>query len=278
MVKALAHDMAARAREAHGMLRSCCLCARRCGVNRLRGEHGYCGLDGRAYVFREMVHYGVELDLVPAHALYVAGCNMSCVFCTARQWNAAPEAADAWNTRSLKARVAERRTEGARTLFFVGGEPTVSLPAIFDLLAVLPEAPTVVWDSNMYMSQEARGILEGAVDVYVADFKFGNNRCALEVADAPDYAETVVGNLMFAERTASLIVRHLVLPGHFDCCFLRVVELLRSALEAPRLALRGEYMPPAGLPAGAPLGRYVAEEEFNRARSAAQAMGVQLVD
>lgn len=278
MGNTLANEMAARVREAHRMLRSCRLCARVCGVNRLKGERGYCGLDGRAYVFREMMHYGVELDLVPAHALYVAGCNMSCAFCTGRDWNTAPEDADAWNTRFLKERVVQRRREGAKTLFFVGGEPTVSLPAIFDLLAALPEVPTVVWDSNMYMSPETREILEGAVDVYVADFKFGNNRCALEVADAPDYVETVTENILFAERTASLIVRHLLLPGHFDCCFMPVLKWAKSALRVPALALRGEYMPPAGLPAGSALGRYIADGEYEHALSTMRKMGVAPID
>lgn len=271
-------DIATRAREARRMLTACNLCPRRCGVNRLEGEIGYCGLDGGAYWFREMIHYGQEMEVIPSHSIYLAGCNMRCVFCTALYWNTDPQGAEPWDTAAMKARVELRREEGARTLLFVGGEPTLSLPAILDLLAELPDDVPIVWDSNMYFSPEARALLRGVVDVYVADLKFGNDRCAQEVAVAPDYLEAVMENLSFAEDTASLIVRHLLMPGHTECCFKPAMELLRRELRAPRLALRGEYMPPVRPPRQSALARYLSNGEFQRALTVAEEMAIELVD
>ena len=266
-----------RARAVRGLLGSCALCARRCGVDRLSGELGYCGLGADAHCFREILHYGVELELAPAHAVYLAGCNMRCAFCTAEDWNARPGTAAPLDAAAMAGRVEARRREGARTLMFVGGEPTVSLPAVLDLLARLPDVPTVVWDSNMYMTPAAMDLLTGVVDVYVADLKFGNDGCAEALADAPDYLAVVRDNLLRAEQTASLIVRHLLLPGHFDCCFRPALDWLVASLKAPRLALKGEYMPPQPANSRAPA-RYISEEEFERARELAQRAGVELVE
>ena len=42
-------------------LQDCRLCPRRCGVDRLHGQKGYCGLDATVRWFREMVYEGEEM-------------------------------------------------------------------------------------------------------------------------------------------------------------------------------------------------------------------------
>jgi putative pyruvate formate lyase activating enzyme len=270
-------DLRMRREAAAAMLRNCRLCPRACGVDRTRGESGYCGLGSGARCFREILHYGVELELAPAHAVYLTGCNMRCVFCTAWYWNATPAAAAPFDAPAMVQRVERRLGEGARTLLFVGGEPTVSLAAVLDLLARLPHVPRVALDSNMYASSGVMDLLAGVVDVYVADLKFGNDRCATELADTPRYCEVVTGNLLLAQEAGAVIVRHLLLPGHFECCLRPIIEWMRDSLAAPRLSLRGEYMPPERKAEGAP-GRYVTADEHRRAADAARDMDIELVD
>ena len=271
-------DLRARADQARRLLCACRLCPRRCGVDRTRGQTGYCGLDAGAYWFRELVDYAEEIELIPAHAIYVTGCNMRCVFCMTGSWNADPAGGTAWDTPDLSRRVRRRRREGARTLWFVGGEPTLSLAAILDLVADVPDVGPVVWDSNMYFAPDARDLLRGVVDVYTADFKFGNNRCARDVADAPHYVETVTENLRFAYETATLIVRHLLVPGHLDCCCRPVLEWVGRELPGVRVSLRGNYMPPDGPTRDPALRRYVTDAEHDRACALAQHLGIALAE
>jgi putative pyruvate formate lyase activating enzyme len=47
-------------------LQSCRLCPRNCGVNRLAGQTGYCGVDDQLYCFREMLYCGEEKELCPS--------------------------------------------------------------------------------------------------------------------------------------------------------------------------------------------------------------------
>lgn len=268
-------DLAPRVKE---ILTSCCLCFRRCGVNRFEGQTGYCGLTSNAHYFGELINCSQELALIPSHTILFAGCNLRCDFCSTWNWNQEPDSAYPWNAKAMAPRVAKRRQEGARTLYFVGGEPTVSLFGAVDLIERLPSRYSIVWDSNMTMTVEARELLSRFVDVYAADFKFGNEQCAKEIADAIDYVSVVTENLRFAQRTARLIVRHLLIPGHFECCCLPILEWVSQELHQPRLHLRAAYMPRQKGMKHPDLTRYLKEQEFSRAVFAARELGIELID
>lgn len=272
------HTLAERAAEARGRLRACDLCALGCGVNRLAGERGVCGLGDKTHWFREMTVFGIELELIPAHAIYLTGCNIRCAHCNVAERNLQPEAARPWDGAEMAGRVALRRREGARTLLLLGGEPTVNLPALLEMLAALPERPPVAWDSNMLLSPAARALLEGVVETYVADLKFGNDACARALAGIDQYLEILEENLRFAERTARLIVRHLMLPGHFDCCTAPALRWLAARLERPRLSLRWEYLPPTQPLPDRRLNAQLPPGDVARARDLARELSLELSD
>lgn len=103
--------------------------------------------------------------------------------------------------------------------------------------------PPIVWKSDFYGTPEAFALLAGVVDVYVADFKFGNDQCARRIAGVDRYLATVTRNLAIAASQADLIVRHLLLPGHFDCCYRPVVAWLSQNMPAVKFSLRDGYQP-----------------------------------
>lgn len=271
-------DLAARAKSARARLAACDLCVRDCRVDRTRGEKGVCGLDDRTFWFREMLVYGIEMELIPAHAIYLTGCNIRCAYCNVSEWNADPARGEPWDANWMAGRVAARRRDGAETLLLLGGEPSIQPHALLDLLARAPSRGRVALDSNMLFSAAVRDLFRGAVEVYVADLKFGNDACARQLADVPRYLDVLQENLAFAESTASLIVRHLMVPGHLECCTLPALAWLRQHLTKPRLALKWEYLPPQSAAKGSPLGTYVSRQDYATAKAAAQAAGIELVD
>lgn len=277
------HDLARRAADAREALRACDLCARQCRVDRTAGAAGYCGVGDGSRWFREILVYGIELELIPAHAVYLTGCNLRCAFCLVEPWIAAPAAGEPWDAATMARRVRQRQREGAKTLLLLGGEPTVNLPGILELLAALagrdrPVRPTLAWDSNMLFSARSRTLLEGVVDVYAGDLKFGNDACARAVAGVEGYLGLMEENLRFAERTARLIVRHLMLPGHLECCTLPALAWLATRLRQPRLSLFWGYQPPRDVKNLPELAGTVTPREFRRARAAAEALGIELID
>jgi putative pyruvate formate lyase activating enzyme len=222
---------------------SCALCEHRCGANRLQGERGPCQAGIEARVFRHRVEMGEELELIPSHLFYLSGCDLRCCFCIAEAnaWN--PQAGTPLNSAFLSSAIEEGKKLGAINIQWVGGEPTIHLPAILDAMAGCPTLPPVIWKSDFFATIEALQLLKGVVDTYVADFKFGNDSCALRLAKVENYVGTVTRNLKFVAAQGNLIVRHLLLPGHHECCYRPIVRWLAKHLPKVKFSIRDGYLP-----------------------------------
>ena len=55
--------------------------------------------------------------------------------------------------------------------------------------------------------------------------------------------DVVTRNLVATQRQGDLIIRHLLLPGHFDCCYLPIVDYLASKMPHAKFSLRTGYLP-----------------------------------
>jgi putative pyruvate formate lyase activating enzyme len=221
----------------------CRLCEHRCGVDRLAGERGPCKAGAEARVFRHRVEYSEEAELVPAHLFYLSGCDLRCAFCIAGADAFDPRRGQPLTRAFFREAVAWGRGQGARTLQWLGGEPTIHLPAIFDAMAGCPDLPPVVWKSDFHFTAEALALLDGMVEVYLADFKFGNDACARRLAGVEGYLRVVTRNLVQAARQGELIVRHLLLPGHHDCCYRPIVRWMKAHLPGVKFSVRDGYLP-----------------------------------
>jgi putative pyruvate formate lyase activating enzyme len=221
----------------------CALCEHRCHVNRQRGERGPCKAGCEARVFRHRVEFGEEVELVPSHLFYLSGCDLRCCFCIAEANAFDPTAGTALTSTFLETALAKGRLQGSRNLQWVGGEPTIHIPAILQAMADCRDLPPIVWKSDFYGTPEAFELLDGVADVYVADLKFGNDTCALQLAKVERYMEIVTRNLVAVQRQGDLIIRHLLLPGHFDCCYLPIVDYLASKMPHAKFSLRTGYLP-----------------------------------
>jgi putative pyruvate formate lyase activating enzyme len=268
-------DALRRAKLAREAITCCNLCPRQCGVDRTIGEKGYCGLDDTVRCFREMLHWSEESELIPSHQIYFAGCNLRCEFCTVAEWNEHTSSAAEMDIEGLKRKIAERKMQGARNINLLGGEPTVSLHGIIGLLAELDSATRVVLNSNMYYNSVVDELLCGLIDIYLADFKCGNPDCADAMLGAVDYVETAKQNILRARDNADVIVRHVILPGHTDCCLKPILGWLARECSEVKLSLRGDYVPGAEV-VSAPK-QYLDEKDFDNANKMAEQMGLNLV-
>ena len=271
--QALARQRAALARAA---LRDCRLCAHDCGVNRLEGEKGICRAGSQARVFTAQIEIGDEAELVPTFALAFSGCDLRCEFCITRResWN--PLAGRPLLAQELADRARAALAGRARTIMFLGGEPAVHLPDALELVAVLPEDATLVWKTNAHASNQALRLLDGLFDVWLPDLKFGNDRCARQLAGIQDYCRVTRQNLLWARTQQDLIVRHLLMPGHLECCWKPVAEWLAAEMPCVKVSLREGFWPRAD--ARAPeLRRVNSPGERKRARALAHELGLNLV-
>jgi putative pyruvate formate lyase activating enzyme len=229
-------------------------------------------------VYKHRVEYGEEWELVPSHLFYLSGCDLRCAFCVAEVNAFDPRRGRPLTADFLAGAVERGRAEGARTLQWVGGEPTIHLPAILDAMAGCAGLPRVVWKSDFHGTPEAFALLDGVVDVYLADFKFGDDACARRIAGVPDYLRIVTRNLITAADQADLIVRHLLLPGHYDCCFRPIVAWLRAKLPQAKFSIRDSYLPSWQADRHVELGRPVDAGAGDRARELARRAGLRVIE
>jgi putative pyruvate formate lyase activating enzyme len=235
--------LARSAAAARVHLRHCRLCEHRCGANRAAGARGPCKAGPQARLFRHRVEYGEELELVPSHLFYLSGCDLRCAFCIAGANAFDPTRGTELTSDLFNAAVAWGRQRQARNVQWVGGEPTIHLPAILEVMSNCPELPSVVWKSDFHGTPDVFDLLDGVVDTYVADFKFGNDTCARRIAGVHDYLRIVTRNLTLAAGRSRLIVRHLLLPGHARCCYEPIVRWMSRNLPGVPFSIRDGYLP-----------------------------------
>jgi len=268
----------ARLEFARGALGDCQLCAYACRVNRLAGARGFCHAGAEARMFIAQVEVSDELELIPTFGVALSGCDLRCAFCItgAESWD--PRAGRPLDPVALAAQARAALEEGARSIMILGGEPTVHLPAVLEIVAVLPDGARLVWKTNAHGSAQARHLLDGLFDVWLADYKFGNDACAQRLARVPDYTRVVQENLLWANARSELIVRHLVMPGHVDCCWAPVAGWLAEHLCGVKVNLRGGFWPAWRSARHAELRGILTAPEQGRAWEIARAHGLNLIE
>jgi putative pyruvate formate lyase activating enzyme len=266
-----------RARIARAMLTNCRFCAHDCGVNRLAGPNGLCHAGADARFFSAQVEVSDELELIPTFAVALSGCNLRCDFCVTgtSSWN--PHAGTGFDAGAMAAKARAALQNGARTIMVLGGEPTIHLPAALEFVSLLPGTAKLVWKTNAHGSAWARALLDGLFDVWLADYKFGNDNCAVRLAKVPDYSRVVRENLIWAAGHSELIVRHLLMPGHVECCWRPVAEWLAENLPGVKVNLCSGFWPAWHARRHAELCGTVSGAEGEQARQIARQCGLCLV-
>jgi putative pyruvate formate lyase activating enzyme len=232
-----------RARRARAMLADCRFCAHDCGVNRRAGETGLCHAGAMARFFSAQVEVSDELELIPTFAVALSGCDLRCDFCItgAASWN--PRAGEGFEAATMAIRAKAALKNGARSVMVLGGEPTIHLPEALEFVSQLPASAKLIWKTNAHGSSQARELLEGMFDVWLADFKFGNDACAQRLAKVSNYRRVIQENLLWANAHSELIVRHLLMPGHVECCWRPVANWLAEELPGVKVNLRSGFWP-----------------------------------
>ncbi|WP_148866803.1 radical SAM protein [Thermosediminibacter litoriperuensis] len=241
------------------MLINCRLCPRRCGVNRLKGESGFCGAADRVVVAKAFAHRWEEPCISGdsgSGTVFFSGCNLRCVFCQnyriSQEWFGRAVGED-----DLVEIFLRLQAKGVHNINLV--TPTIYTPQVAEALKKARSKGLfipVVWNSNSYENPEALKMLEGLVDVYLPDIKYFDGAAARRYSRAGDYFDRAapavlemyrqVGEPVFDYKgiiKRGLIIRHLVLPGLKEDSK-KILEWIKSNL--PRgvyISLMSQYMP-----------------------------------
>lgn len=274
-------DLRLQSVAAQRHLADCALCPHRCGTLRAQAA-GRCRVGPVSYIASEMLHLGEEAPLRPAHAIFFSGCTATCHFCTAARFAFHSTYGVAVTPEQLAGRILQRQAEGAASLCFIGGDPSPHIPFILATLAEVGARRTIpaVFNSNFYLTDEALDLLDGAIDIYLPDLKFGPAQgadgCGERLGGMPDYWRVVTRCIDRVYRAGGrVIVRHLLMPGHLDCCTRPVLHWLaeRPGLE---VSLLTQYLAPRH--ARGELAAPLAHDDIAAAQTLAQSLGLRLVE
>jgi putative pyruvate formate lyase activating enzyme len=127
----------------------------------------------------------------------------------------------------------------------------------------------------MYYNVCVDTLLRGFVDIYLADLKCGNSRCAEALLDASDYIDVARRNIRSASEHSNLVIRHLLLPGHAECCLRPTLQWVAAEIPDAKVSLRMDYVPPAEA-VSAPED-YLTSPETNAAVDRARELGLKLI-
>ncbi len=211
-----------------GLLESCRLCPRECGVNRLKNETGFCRTGRNAKMASYNAHFGEEAPLVGRHGsgtLFLSSCNLLCSFCQNDDISHLNEGVTV-NPEQMAAMMIELAKRGCHNINFV--TPTHVIPQIAEALPIAIQQGLrvpLVYNSGGYESTETLACLDGIFDIYMPDFKFWEARWSERFCNASDYRVVAsaaikemhrqVGNLIIDDAGIAirgLLIRHLVMP------------------------------------------------------------------
>lgn len=267
------HRLPSLIERAEAIFQKCHFCEHRCNVNRYETA-GVCGVRETS-IASHFFHYGEEQVLVPSYTIFFSGCNFSCVYC--QNWDISQQKAGVRIPPEDMAAHIHRVCGRAKNINWVGGEPT---PHLLYILRVLSRCRTnipQVWNSNMYCTEEIMDILAHVTDVYLTDFKYGNDACARKLSGVTRYWEVVTRNHEIAYREGELIIRHLVLPGHVACCSKPVIDWIASHVPEAAVNIMDQYYPAYRAENHEELRRGITPDEYREVISHARERGLNLL-
>jgi putative pyruvate formate lyase activating enzyme len=276
------------------LMESCRLCPRACGINRLKGDLGFCKTGPEAHVSSFGPHFGEESPLVGrmgSGTIFFSSCNLGCLFCQNDSISHGREGRTV-SLEELASMMLSLQKRGCHNLNLV--TPTHQLPAILSALELAVRRGfnlPLVWNCGGYESLEALALLNGVVDIYMPDFKFWNEDASARYCRASGYPDAAragiaemyrqVGNLsMDPDRIAArgLLIRHLVMPGNTAGTGEIMNWIAQEISPDTYVNVMSQYHPSFRAHEFPELGRGITGKEYHQAVSQARRAGLRRLD
>ncbi len=288
-------ELETRVRKAYQHLEDCDLCARYCHVNRrLTTKGAICRTGERAVIHGFGPHHGEEDPLRGwngSGTIFFSWCNLRCVFC--QNWEISHKGIGRGvEPEELADMMLALQAQGCHNINLVSPSHVVAqiIAAVY-IAAKRGLRLPLVYNTGGYDSLEALKLLDGIVDVYMPDLKYGNAAIARRYSKVRNYVafnqaavkemHRQVGDLVLDEHGIALrglLVRHLVLPeglaGTGEVLAFVTQELSRNTY----LNLMGQYYPCYRADEYPPFDRPIMQREYQAALDLAKENGLHRLD
>ena len=283
-----------RAAAAIERLSACDLCPRQCGVNRVKGETGFCRTGRHAWVSDADAHFGEEDPLIGtggSGTIFFTHCNLGCNFCQNYDISHLGAGREV-GPEELAHIMLALQEKGCHNINFVTPSHVVAqilealIPAVENGLRI-----PLIYNTSAYDRTDTLALLDGIIDIYMPDFKFWDPEVARLTCNAPDYplvaADAIremhrqVGDLVLDRNGLAikgLLVRHLVLPENLAGTD-RIMDFLAKEISAETYTNVMNQYRPCGTASKIPaLSRKITSSEYEAALDMARKAGIHRLD
>lgn len=277
------------------MLSDCRLCPRECRVNRVEGERGFCLAGSKLKVAACHAHFGEERPLVGvggSGTIFMSHCNLGCVFC--QNWDISHRGAGTdLEIHDLARMMLELQDAGCHNINIV--TPTHFSPHIVMALDIAAEKGLrlpLVWNTCGWERMEILGLLDGVVDIYLADFKYMDPEMASTYSsEAATYPEVTQQALREMNRqvgsaipnplglmSKGLMIRHLVMPGMVSGSVRAMKWIAENLPLDTYVNIMIQYRPAYRAHLYPEIDRYVSREEYQGVVEMARSLALSNLD
>lgn len=270
------------------ILKNCCLCPRKCGINRYE-QKGYCGANNKL----KIAHYSLHMWEEPvisgdtgSGTIFFSNCNMKCMYCQNKKISL-----DGYgkytSLKRLEEIMMELQDKGANNINLV--TPTHYVPQIAKVLKRIKNKSLnipVVYNTSSYENVGTLMMMNNLVDIYLADLKYYDDELALKYSFCTDYFETAtmaidemyrqVGGLQVSEDgllKKGVIVRVLILPGHIEDAKNIINYLYKTFGDSIIISIMNQFTPVNKCKYDN-LNRKVTDDEYNEVIDFAAELGI----
>jgi putative pyruvate formate lyase activating enzyme len=248
-----------RAEILSGITKKCALCPRECGIDRTRGERGFCLLTDTIIMSHALPHYGEEPPVsgqCGAGTIFFSSCNLRCIYCQNYQIShrLMGRSVDPSELSRAMLELQENRCHNIELV-----SPTPHIPCVLKALSLacadglhIP----LVYNCGGYDNPDVIEMLDGIVDIYLPDFKYGTDEDSFIFSGVTDYVSYTLGSIKEMVRQVGdslatengiarrgIIIRHLVLPGSVTNS-LRVLDMIKEHISTSvPISIMAQYEP-----------------------------------
>ena len=245
--------------ELKGSLESCAICPRKCGVDRTRGELGWCRAGFKPKVYSYSPHHGEEPPLSGTRGsgtIFFSHCNMKCVYCQNYYFSQLDKGLEITIDRLSKIML-NLQKQGCHNINLV--TPTHFAPQIFlalEIAIALGLDIPIVYNTSGYELPEMIKRLRGIVDIYLPDMRYSDDKIASLYSGAVRYVEynrnsvkemqAKVGDLILDDdgiAKKGLIIRLLAMPERLSGTIESLKFIKDDISKNARLSIMNQYYP-----------------------------------
>ena len=259
-------------------LEKCNICPHKCNINRNKGKAGRCKATNKVKIALYSVHDFEEPCISGERGsgtVFFSNCNLNCVFCQNYEI-------------SQLGKGKEISVEELAEIFLIQQEkeveninlvtPTSYVPQIIEAIKMAKEKGLkipIVYNTNAYESVETLKMLEGYIDVYLPDLKYGENTLAKEYSNVGDYFEVSTKAIEEMIKQVGVpklnqngimkrgvMIRHLALPNHIENTKKVLKWITENLPEDTYISVMAQYFPTYKAKENKDLNRKLTKEEW----------------